>query len=115
MRVLLLGGTTEASFLAKRLAGDVRFAVTLSLAGRTQKPTAQPLETRVGGFGGAQGLAEWLHANGIRAVLDATHPYAAKISANARRACEMARAQASSTWKRSLCIWCSSRLVVRTG
>ncbi len=90
MHVLLLGGTTEASLLAKRLAGDDRFAVTLSLAGRTQKPVAQPLDTRVGGFGGVQGLAEWLHANGIRAVLDATHPYAARISANTRSACATA-------------------------
>ncbi len=107
MRVLLLGGTTEASLLARRLAGDDRFTVTLSLAGRTQRPAAQPLETRVGGFGGTQGLAEWLHVNGIRAVLDATHPYAAQISANARHACETVGVAHASVvrppWQRQTC------------
>lgn len=83
MRVLLLGGTTEASALAERLAGDDRFDVTLSLAGRTEKPLHQPLPARVGGFGGAEGLAQWLTENRIDALIDATHPYAARISANA--------------------------------
>lgn len=87
MRVLVLGGTTEASSLARLMAGDSRFEATLSLAGRTANPQAQPLPTRIGGFGGAEGLAEWLIAHGIEAVVDATHPYAAIISRNAVAAC----------------------------
>jgi precorrin-6A/cobalt-precorrin-6A reductase len=90
MRVLILGGTTEASALAERLAGDARFEATLSLAGRTSAPKPQPIATRVGGFGGAQGLADFLRAQKIDAVIDATHPYAPRISANAVVACARA-------------------------
>jgi precorrin-6A/cobalt-precorrin-6A reductase len=90
MRVLILGGTTEASALARLLAGDPRFEATLSLAGRTAAPKPQPLATRIGGFGGADGLAEFLRAQKIDAVIDATHPYAAQISANAVAACNQA-------------------------
>jgi precorrin-6A/cobalt-precorrin-6A reductase len=87
MRVLVLGGTTEASALAKLLAGDARFDATLSLAGRTSNPRPQPLATRVGGFGGIEGLARWLREEKVDAVIDATHPYAAGMSANAVAAC----------------------------
>lgn len=87
LRILLLGGTGEASALAAGLAGDPAVAVTLSLAGRTAAPRPGPVPTRVGGFGGAEGLAEWLSANRIEAVIDATHPFAARISAHAARAC----------------------------
>jgi precorrin-6A/cobalt-precorrin-6A reductase len=87
MRVLILGGSTESSELSRLLAGDSRFDATLSLAGRTQKPRAQPLRTRTGGFGGADGLAAWLAREAIEAVVDATHPYADRISANAVKAC----------------------------
>lgn len=87
MRVLLLGGTTEASALARLLVDDARFEVSLSLAGRTSSPRAQPLPTRVGGFGGTDGLADWIERECIEAVIDATHPYAARISANAVAAC----------------------------
>lgn len=90
LRVLLLGGTTEASALARRLAGDPRFDATLSLAGRTRAPADQPLPTRVGGFGGFDGLRAWLAAADVRAVVDATHPFAARISANAAAACAAA-------------------------
>ncbi len=83
MRVLILGGTTEASALARLLADDSRFATTLSLAGRTSAPRAQPVATRVGGFGGVDGQVRYLHDHGIDAVIDATHPYAAQISAHA--------------------------------
>ncbi len=61
-----------------------------SYAGRTGAPLAQPLPVRVGGFGGADGLAAWLRAEGIAAVVDATHPFAAGISANAVDACAVA-------------------------
>ncbi len=87
LRVLILGGTTEASALARLLAGDARFDATLSLAGRTKQPRAQPLATRVGGFGGADGLSRFLDEQKIEAVVDATHPYADQISANAVAAC----------------------------
>jgi precorrin-6A/cobalt-precorrin-6A reductase len=86
-RILLLGGTTEASELARRLAHEAEFDVTLSLAGRTLRPQAQPLATRSGGFGGVEGLQRWIEAHGIAAVLDATHPYAVRISANTVAAC----------------------------
>jgi precorrin-6A/cobalt-precorrin-6A reductase len=86
MRILILGGTAEARLLAQRLAGRVGVAVTLSLAGRTAAPAAQPVPVRIGGFGGADGLAEYLLAEGIDALIDATHPYAAVISANAVQA-----------------------------
>lgn len=87
MRILILGGTGEASALARLLAGDPRFAATLSLAGRTASPAPQALPTRTGGFGGADGLARWLKTEAIAAVIDATHPFAARISANAVEAC----------------------------
>jgi precorrin-6A/cobalt-precorrin-6A reductase len=88
MRVLVLGGTTEASALATLLARDPYFDATLSLAGRTSNPKAQPLATRVGGFGGIEGLARWLRDEKVDAVVDATHPYAAQMSANAVAACK---------------------------
>jgi precorrin-6A/cobalt-precorrin-6A reductase len=87
MRVLILGGTTEASELAHLLAADHRFETTLSLAGRTLKPRAQPVRTRTGGFGGPDGLAAWLEQQSIETVIDATHPYADQISSNAVTAC----------------------------
>lgn len=90
MRVLVLGGTTEASALATLLAGDPRFDATLSLAGRTSNPRPQPLATRVGGFGGVEGLTQWLRDEKADAVIDATHPYAAQMSTNAVAACTQA-------------------------
>lgn len=87
MRVLILGGTTEASALAHLLAQDTRFEATLSLAGRTAAPRPQPIATRSGGFGGAKGLARHIAEQRIDAVIDATHPYADQMSANAVAAC----------------------------
>ena len=78
----------EASALARLIAGDGRFEATLSLAGRTLTPRAQPLATRIGGFGGVDGLARFLGDHAVDAVIDATHPYADQISANALGACE---------------------------
>jgi len=79
-RILILGGTTEARQLAGKLA--VRASVTLSLAGRTESPVAQGVPVRSGGFGGAEGLAAYLRETGTDLLIDATHPYAARISAN---------------------------------
>lgn len=89
-RILILGGTTEARQLAGRLAARGGFDITLSLAGRTENPVAQPVPVRVGGFGGANGLADYLGAEAIDLLIDATHPYAARISANAAKAAAMA-------------------------
>lgn len=82
-RILILGGTTEARLLAGRLAARSDLDVTLSLAGRTRDPARQPVPVRIGGFGGADGLAEYLLENRIEILMDATHPFAARISANA--------------------------------
>lgn len=82
-RILILGGTTEARQLAGKLAATAKYAVTLSLAGRTERPVPQGVPTRAGGFGGAEGLAAYLADEGIGLLIDATHPYAARISANA--------------------------------
>lgn len=90
MRVLVLGGTTEARLLGQRLAADGRFDATLSLAGRTERPAPQPLPTRVGGFGGVDGLTAHLAAARVDVVVDATHPFAERISANALAACARA-------------------------
>jgi precorrin-6A/cobalt-precorrin-6A reductase len=86
-RILILGGTTEAAALARLIAGDPRFSATLSLAGRTASPAPQSLPMRVGGFGGMDGLMRWLEQEAVAAVVDATHPYAVHISANAVDAC----------------------------
>ena len=86
MRVLLLGGTTEASQMAALLAGAGIDAI-YSYAGRTKAPVAQPLPTRVGGFGGVVGLARYLSAAKITHVIDATHPFAAGMSTNAFEVC----------------------------
>ena len=85
-RVLILGGTTEASHIARELAGAGVTGV-FSYAGRTASPIAQPLPIRIGGFGGIEGLAEFLRQQRITHVIDATHPFAAQISANAVAAC----------------------------
>lgn len=80
--ILLLGGTTEASALAALLAAR-GIRATFSYAGRTASPRAQPLPVRVGGFGGVAGLVAHLRAEGITHLVDATHPFAATMSAHA--------------------------------
>jgi precorrin-6A/cobalt-precorrin-6A reductase len=88
MRLLILGGTSEATALARGLAGRGGVAPILSLAGRTSFPLASPVPTRVGGFGGAEGLARFLADERIDRLVDATHPFAARISANAALAAD---------------------------
>ena len=90
-RILILGGTTEARQLARR-PGSAN--ITLSLAGRTAKPAAQPVPVRIGGFGGSEGLARYLRGNAVDLLIDATHPYAARISTNAWQAARIAGVQA---------------------
>ncbi|MEZ5886933.1 MAG: cobalt-precorrin-6A reductase [Paracoccaceae bacterium] len=85
-RLLILGGTTEASALARTVAGAGIPAV-FSYAGRTGAPVGQPLATRIGGFGGVEGLIAYLRGEAITHVIDATHPFAAQMSRNAVEAC----------------------------
>lgn len=98
MNILILGGTTEASELVRLLAGNPDINVTLSLAGRTKSPTlpasfhpdmAGNQKIRIGGFGGGEGLAEYIKQNGINTLICATHPFAAKIPFNAKLAAEI--------------------------
>ncbi|GHE05956.1 cobalt-precorrin-6A reductase [Streptomyces alanosinicus] len=84
--VLLLGGTTEARRLAADLAARPGVRVTTSLAGRVARPQAVAGELRIGGFGGAAGLADWLRTHQVDALVDATHPFAETITAHAAHA-----------------------------
>ncbi|WP_112310144.1 cobalt-precorrin-6A reductase [Pseudogemmobacter bohemicus] len=83
--LLILGGTTEASQLA-RLVADRGIGATLSYAGRVESPRAQPVPVRTGGFGGGEGLADWIRAHRVTHLIDATHPFAAQMSRNAHAA-----------------------------
>ncbi|MDR3080552.1 MAG: cobalt-precorrin-6A reductase [Streptomyces sp.] len=84
--VLILGGTAEARELAALLTSRTDARVTTSLAGRVSRPGMPAGDVRVGGFGGAEGLAAWLREHRVDAVVDATHPFAVGITANAARA-----------------------------
>jgi precorrin-6A/cobalt-precorrin-6A reductase len=88
LRVLLLAGSTEASSIARRLesAADDDDVI-VSFAGRTRERVALPGRVRVGGFGGPSGLARYLEEEGVGAVVDATHPFAARMPWNAAEAC----------------------------
>jgi precorrin-6A/cobalt-precorrin-6A reductase len=85
MTILILGGTAEARELAAALVAD-GLDVISSLAGRVNSPSLPPGRVRVGGFGGPEGLADYLRGQRVSAVVDATHPFAARISANALQA-----------------------------
>jgi len=89
-RLLILGGTTEAAALAR--AAIERFGAALrivtALAGRTEEPAPLPGEVRIGGFGGVDGLADYLRRQRIDLLIDATHPFAEQISRHARLAAE---------------------------
>ncbi len=87
-RILILGGTSEAYELAMRLVGRTDLTVVSSLAGRVSQPGMPPGAVRVGGFGGVEGLTAYLIKERIDVVIDATHPFAAKISGNAELACK---------------------------
>ncbi|MEU7700979.1 cobalt-precorrin-6A reductase [Streptomyces sp. NPDC039028] len=84
MHVLILGGTTEARALAGLLHAEAR--VTSSLAGRVASPRLPDGEVRIGGFGGVDGLVDWIGGHAVDAVIDATHPFAERISFHAARA-----------------------------
>jgi precorrin-6A/cobalt-precorrin-6A reductase len=91
MRVLLLGGTSEASKLARLFAGERDIDCLMSFAGRTKTPLAPPVPFRVGGFGGVDGLRAFLEAQQIDVLVDATHPFAEKMSRNAAIAAALER------------------------
>ncbi len=91
VKLLILGGSGEAANLSRALANDPRFDATLSLAGVTEQPVSLPIPVRRGGFGGADGLARYLTDNCIGLVIDATHPFAVGMKANAIEACKRAR------------------------
>lgn len=106
-RILLLGGVTEALLIARELGPQHVY----SLAGIGRVPGDLTCQVRVGGYGGAEGLATYLRAEGIGLVIDATHPYAAQISRNAAQAARLAgvecwalrrpawQAQAGDNWR----------------
>jgi precorrin-6A/cobalt-precorrin-6A reductase len=91
LRLLILGGTTEANTLAAALAGRENTDAILSLAGRTQQPALSTLPMRIGGFGGVAGLRAYCEAERIEVVIDATHPFAAQMSRHAAEACQAAK------------------------
>jgi precorrin-6A/cobalt-precorrin-6A reductase len=90
-RLLILGGTAEAAELAARLAGDDRLETVTSLAGLTRLPNVGSGRVRRGGFGGPDGLAAFLQDEGYDALVDATHPFAARIAAHAAEAADKAQ------------------------
>ncbi|MEO0496241.1 MAG: cobalt-precorrin-6A reductase [Pseudomonadota bacterium] len=86
--ILILGGTKEAAELAAKMATAKPSArIISSLAGRTREPKPLVGEMRIGGFGGPEGLANWLRSENVDQVIDATHPFATQISSNAKQAC----------------------------
>ncbi|MGF1551492.1 MAG: cobalt-precorrin-6A reductase [Paracoccaceae bacterium] len=89
LRPLILGGTSEANARAALVAAR-GWEATLSYAGRTAAPRAQPVAVRIGGFGGAAGLAAYMAREGVTHLVDATHPFAARISRNAVEAARTA-------------------------
>jgi precorrin-6A/cobalt-precorrin-6A reductase len=88
-RILVLGGTAEGRAVASELT-DAGVPVISSLAGRVTRPRLPPGEVRIGGFGGPEALAGWLTEHDIAGVVDATHPFAERISASAATATDRA-------------------------
>ena len=88
LRVLILGGTGEASEIAKRLVNKTNLVAISSLAGRVNQSRIPDGPVRIGGFGGVDGLISFLQTEEIGIVIDATHPFAVQISANAEAACK---------------------------
>jgi precorrin-6A/cobalt-precorrin-6A reductase len=89
-KVLILGGTGDAVKLAAKLVDIPTLEVISSLAGRTKKPVALVGQFRIGGFGGAEGLANYLRENAIDYLIDATHPCAGQITVNGAIAAQLA-------------------------
>jgi len=90
MNILILGGTTEASALCRLLEHAPGLTATLSLAGITRSPVLPALAVRRGGFGGVEGLADYLRERRVDALVDATHPFARQMHGNAAQAARLA-------------------------
>ncbi len=90
MKLLILGGTAEAAAIAEQAVALSGMKVITSLAGRTRAPRRVPGEQRIGGFGGPKAMADYLRDERIDVLIDATHPFAVNISANAAAACDAA-------------------------
>jgi len=88
--LLILGGTTEATALCKLIDAE-GIAATVSFAGRVERPARHPVPRRIGGFGGVEGLEAYLAEHAVTHLIDATHPFAAQMSANAVAACAETR------------------------
>ena len=99
MKILLLGGTTEARRIANHLNLRDDLEATLSLAGATEPSRDYGIAVRVGGFGGADGLMGWLCDNDIELLIDATHPYAQVISASAAAAADKLNLKRWTLWR----------------
>lgn len=80
MKLLLLAGTGDARRIATELSADANIQLIASLAGATRQPVELPCEMRIGGFGGPEGLRAYLNQSKIDAVIDATHPFATRMS-----------------------------------
>jgi precorrin-6A/cobalt-precorrin-6A reductase len=91
VQVLILGGIGEADQLAVRVSTIANVEVILSLAGRTNRSTETKINTRIGGFGGVDGLVNYVRDNSIDLLVDATHPFASQISFNAATAAQICK------------------------
>lgn len=102
-RILLLGGTQDARAIAQALAKLIaergNIDAVLSLAGVTSNPPDFGIKLRIGGFGGASGLAQFLIDEAVDLVIDATHPYASSMSANAAAATDQAQVKRMTLWR----------------
>lgn len=128
-RLLILGGTSEAAALARSAAARFapRLSVITSLAGRTAAPAAIAGGVRIGGFGGAGGLAAYLCRENIDVVIDATHPFASTIAANAAAACRQTgaprlkllrppwRPRPGDDWREVACFTAAARMIEAVG
>lgn len=98
-QILLLGGTAEARKIAEVLAARDDVSAVLSLAGVLSQPPKLALPLRIGGFGGIAGLVQYIQDHGITTVIDATHPYAAQMSAHAMAACDQTGVRRLTLWR----------------
>ena len=98
-KILLLGGTADARIIADRLAETPNLIAEISLAGVLSKPPKMALPLRIGGFGGIDGLVQYIHDHGITILIDATHPYAAQMSHHAVMACQKTGIRRLTLWR----------------
>ena len=98
-KILLLGGTADARIIADHLAKTPNLIAEMSLAGVLSKPPKMALPLRIGGFGGIDGLVQYIHDHGITILIDATHPYAAQMSHHAVMACEKTGIRRLTLWR----------------